>query len=130
MSKSLIYIIEDDSALGATLKKILEIKGYNNVNVFTDGKLCFEQLHNKPSLIILDFSLETLNGLDVLKFIKKEQPKSKVVIFSSLANDIDLMEKCKDAGALAYFNKSEEGRTQLIDWMDKKLKGGFLSFLN
>lgn len=129
MSKALIYIIEDDTALAATLKKILEVKGYENVVVFLDGKLCFEQLHNKPALIILDFSLETLNGLDVLKFIKKEQPKSKVVIYSSLANDIDLMEKCKTAGALAYFNKNEEGRTQLINWINSKLSSGLFSFL-
>ncbi|MDH5476430.1 MAG: response regulator [Cyclobacteriaceae bacterium] len=130
MPKSLIYIIEDDPALGTALKKILEVNGYGTVVVFTDGKLCFEQLKtNSPSLIILDFSLETLNGLDVLKFIKKEYPRNKVVIFSSLANDIDLMEKCKEAGALAYFNKNEEGRTQLIDWMKNKLKRGFLSFL-
>jgi CheY-like chemotaxis protein len=128
MPKELIYIIEDDPALGSTLKKILEVKGYENVQLFNDGKLCLDQLHKKPALIILDFSLETLNGLDVLKLIKEKQSKTKVVIFSSLANDIELMEKCKAAGALAYFNKNEEGRNQLIDWMNSKLSGGLFSF--
>ena len=129
MSKALIYIVEDDPALGNTLKKILELKGYENVILFNDGKVCLDQLHNKPALIILDFSLETLNGLDVLKIIKSTQPKTKVVIFSSLANDDVLMQKCIEGGALAFFNKNNEGREELIKWMSKSLKTGLFSFL-
>jgi DNA-binding response OmpR family regulator len=127
MSKSLIYIIEDDKALGMILKKVLTVNGYENIEVFSDGRHCIDELHKKPALIILDFSLETMNGLDVLKIIKSKRPKSKVVIFSSLANDTELMDKCKAGGALACFNKNDSGRNELISWIDKNLNSGFLS---
>ena len=127
MSKALIYIVEDDPALGNLLLEILKLEGYERTTLFSDGKECLNKLANKPDLVILDFSLETYNGLDVLKFIKSKQPRTKVVIYSSLASDTELMQKCKDNGALACFDKNDEGREELVKWMSKNLNKSILN---
>lgn len=129
MSKALIYIVDDDPIYGSTIKKILNVKNYENVDLFSDGDSCIENLKNKPDLVILDFSLETLNGLDVLRLIKKIQPKTKVVFLTSLNKDDELEKICKHEGAAGFFHKDQEGINELISWMNKNVGGSFFSFL-
>lgn len=128
MSSKLIYVVDDDPVYGGTLKKILEVKQFENVSLFSNGEDCISQLHKKPALIILDFSLETLNGLDVLKWIKKESSSTKVVFLTSLNENKELQERCKQEGALGFFHKDQKGIDELVKWMDKNLNSGFLSF--
>lgn len=128
MSKALIYVVDDDPIYGATIKKILSVQKFENVELYKSGEECLEALHKKPSLIILDFSLETLNGLDVLRMVKDKMPKAKVVFLTSLNEDPVLQEKCKEEGALGFFQKDQQGIADLVEWMKKHVSSGFLSF--
>ena len=130
MSKALIFVVDDDPIYGTTIKKILNVKKFENVALFQSGENCLERLSDKPELIILDFSLETLNGLDVLRLIKSKQPKTKVVFLTSLNENLELQEKCKQEGALGFFQKNQNGIDELIAWMEKNVRSGFFSFLN
>ena len=130
MSKALIYIVDDDPIYGGTIKKILNVKKFSNVKLFNSGEECLDQISVKPDLIILDFSLETLNGLDVLRLIKGKQPKTKVVFLTSLNDNPELQERCKNEGAAGFFQKNESGIEELISWMKKNVRGGFFSFLS
>lgn len=130
MSKPLIFLVDDDPIFRKVTKKLLSLHGYNNVSDFENGEECVKNLSQKPSLIILDFRLETLNGLDVLKFIKSKQPRAKVVFFSSLDNSDELLHKCQEAGAVSFFQKDEIGTEELITWMDKNVKSGLFSIFS
>ena len=57
-----------------------------------------------PSLIVLDLQLPDISGLDVLAAIAREQPKARVLIFSSLLSDLFAAAVVK-AGATAYVSK-------------------------
>jgi len=127
MSKPLVFLVDDDPIFRKVTKKLLSLHGYDNVVDFENGEDCVNNLSRKPALIILDFRLETLNGLDVLKFIKSKQPRAKVVFFSSLDNTEELIKKCKEAGAVSFFQKDENGTEELITWMDKNVKSGLFS---
>lgn len=130
MSKPLVFLVDDDPIFRKVTKKLLSLHGYDNVMDFENGEDCVNNLSRKPSLIILDFRLETLNGLDVLKFIKSKQPRAKVVFFSSLDNSQELILKCKAAGAVSFFQKDETGTEQLVAWMDKNVKSGLFSIFS
>ena len=130
MAKNLIFLVDDDPVFRKVTQKLLNLNDFPNVETFESGEACINQLQKRPSLIILDFRLEKLNGLDVLKSIKAHQPKAKVVLFSSLDHLCELAEKCRKAGALAFFHKDEEGTYKLISWMHENLKSGIFSFLN
>lgn len=130
MAKPLIYLVDDDPIFRKVTKKLLDLNGYTNVVDFDKGEDCLEQLSKRPSLIILDFRLETLNGLDVLKSIKAKHSKAKVVFFSSLDNSAELTDKCRQAGAVSFFQKDDEGTEELISWMDKNVKSGLFSIFN
>lgn len=130
MAKSLIFLVDDDPIFRKVTKKLLDLNGYNNVVDFESGEKCLAHLSQKPALIILDFRLETLNGLDVLKSIKSKSSKTRVVFFSSLDNSQELTKKCKEAGAISFFQKDEHGTDQLISWMDKNVKSNLFSIFS
>lgn len=129
MSKSLIFIVDDDPVYGEIFKKILEAKNYQNVELLESGEKCLENLHKKPALIILDFSLSGINGLDAVKAILAKQSKAKVVILTSLNRDEELVSKCYEAGIKGYFQKNAQGSEELLEWMDKNVSSGLFSFL-
>ncbi|MDH5366955.1 MAG: response regulator [Cyclobacteriaceae bacterium] len=130
MSKALIHIVDDDPLFGKSIKKILQVNKYENVVLFKNGEDCVQELHKKPKLVILDFSLETLNGLDVLRLIKKTNRNTKVVFLTSLDENKELQERCEKEGAEGFFHKDQEGIEELITWMKKNISSGFFSFFN
>ena len=55
-------------------------------------------------LLLLDINLPDLNGLEVLKRVKRQQPELPVVIFSMFSEDEFALEAMR-AGAAGYLNK-------------------------
>jgi len=91
---------------------MLEEKKFTNIKLFSNGEECLDKLNENPSVIFLDFSLDGLNGLDILKRIKSKKPKTKVYIVTVIEDDI-VREKCLRAGAKNYFVKTDKGMDRL-----------------
>ena len=130
MSKALIFLVDDDPVYGETFKRILEVKKYSNVELYGSAEDCVSNLNKKPSLIILDFSLNGMNGLDAVRTIKDKLPKVKMVILTSLNPDKDLESKCYEAGVKGFFHKNAEGSEKLLEWMNSNMSSGFFSIFN
>jgi len=125
--RSLIFIVEDDPVFQEIFKKKLEEKKFTNIKIFSNGEECLGKLNENPSVIFLDFSLNGLNGLDILKKIKSKKPKTKVYIVTVLEDDL-VRAKCLSAGATNYFVKTDKDmdrldRTVLTNrWMGTLIK--------
>jgi len=127
--RSLIYIVEDDPVFQEILKKKLEEKKFSNIKIFSNGEDCLEKLHENPSVVFLDFSLGGLNGLDVLKKIKSEKPKTKVNIVTVIEEKA-VREKCLKAGANNYFEKTDKGMDRLNRIVLSNRWRGIAAFIN
>lgn len=113
MSKYRIMTVEDNEIFAMILDwNLKEDLDYMLTNV-TSGEECIEQLDEwKPDMIIMDYMLPGLNGLDILKKIKKIKPKIKVIILSSQTNvqvAVDLI----NAGAEQYIEKNKDPLAKL-----------------
>ena len=130
MKKPLIYIVEDDEVYLKVIKYKLEKHGLDNLKTYHTGEACLEEIEKYPDYLILDFSLEGLNGLDVLMEVKKQSRSTKVIILTVI-DDKDLAQKCIDEGAEIYIVKNEDGLTKLdkIVRAISDAKKGFLSKL-
>ena len=100
--------VEDNEIFAMILDwNLKEDLDYTLTNV-TSGEECIEQLDEwKPDMIIMDYMLPGLNGLDILKKIKKLKPKLKVIILSSQTSvqvAVDLI----NAGAEQYIEKNKD----------------------
>lgn len=115
MKKANVYIVDDDPTFAQILKHNFESQKVKKVKIFDSGEECLEQVGiDKPNLVMLDFMLGGLNGIDVLERIKTESPKTKVVIITAL-KDGRVRNKCLNRGAIDYILKDEEGLQKIRD---------------
>ena len=78
----------------------------------------------KPDLILLDLLLPDLNGLEVLRQIRRMEggPETKVVVLSNLSSERDI-EDAKRLGVTNYLVKANTSLPEIVD----KLKAVFAS---
>lgn len=104
--ENLIFIVEDNEIFAGMLKFRLSQIGYDNVKVFYNGKECMEHLYMNPGLVLLDYKLQDISGLDILKEIKSINPDMQVIILSS-QETIQVAIDTMKYGAFDYLIKND-----------------------
>lgn len=95
MSDKHILVIEDDEAIQAITKFSLEIEDDWKVTTALCGKeglIKAKSLH--PDVILLDLVMPDINGIDILKELKSNQPTQKIpiILFTAKAVTINIPE--------------------------------------
>ena len=67
MATNLIFIVEDDKWYGEMLEYHLKLNPEYEIVRFTNGKDCLANLHRKPFVVTLDYTLPDMTGGDILK---------------------------------------------------------------
>lgn len=99
-----ILIIEDERDLRESIEEGLKINGYV-VDTCEDGELGYEMAFcENYDLIILDLNLPKMDGLTVLKNIRKENKIVNIIILTA-RNNIEDKVKGLDLGANDYLTK-------------------------
>lgn len=99
-----ILIIEDERDVRNALQKGLKKCGYA-IDVAIDGQEALEYyFSNYYDLVVLDLNLPKMNGLDVLKEIRKENEQISVLILSARSEVEDKIIGL-DLGANDYLEK-------------------------
>jgi DNA-binding response OmpR family regulator len=84
-----ILLVEDDPAILRGLEMNLKVDGYQ-VLTASDGAAALRAFQAaRPDLIILDLGLPSLDGLDVIREIRKIDPDVAVLILSARQNESD-----------------------------------------
>ncbi|WP_406944148.1 response regulator [Halobacillus sp. SY10] len=98
-------IIDDSSFMRTWLKKVLEIESIYVVAEAADGiEGIMEYKNHKPDLVLLDFVLPRMNGLQTLMQLKRINPDVMVIVCSSLG-DAYTIEKFAKHGAYDFIQK-------------------------
>ena len=71
----LIFVIEDNELFLKMIEEHLKLNNLSNIKSFTNGEDCLQYLYYKPDIIILDYELTDINGIEMLKKIKKSIPE-------------------------------------------------------
>ncbi len=103
-----ILIVEDDELITQMYMASLAKSSFH-VELQKDGQAGWDAMQKYvPDLIILDFMMPKLNGIEVLKKIRADERLKTVpvVVMSSLMADAD-KQRALDAGATAYWVKNE-----------------------
>lgn len=109
-----IFVVEDDLAYSKFLKYVLSLNPDFETEFFSTGKECISNLHKRPSVITLDYSLPDLTGEKVLKEIKDFDPSISVIIVSAQEKIGTAVELLK-AGAFDYISKDEEAKERILN---------------
>ncbi|MCK5077573.1 MAG: sigma-54-dependent Fis family transcriptional regulator, partial [Calditrichia bacterium] len=83
MDENKIIIIEDNETMRLGMADSMMREGYNVVE-FENGAAALEYYKNNPvDLVITDLKMSPVDGLEVLKGVKKENPKAEVLMVSA-----------------------------------------------
>lgn len=116
-----IFVVEDDPAYSKFLKYVLELNPDFEVEFYTSGKECLQNLHKNPSIITLDYSLPDIPGEKVLNQIRAHDPNINVIIVSAqekIGTAVDLLK----LGAYDYITKDQETKDRILNSINNARK--------
>ncbi len=116
-----IFAVEDDPTYKKFLAYILGLNPDFEVKLFSSGQECIQNLHLKPSIIALDYSLPDMSGEEVLNRIKKFDPSIQVIIVSAQENVGTAVQLLK-SGAYDYIIKNEDTKDRLLNAINNARK--------
>jgi two-component system, response regulator PdtaR len=108
--KTRVLIAEDEALIRLDLKEMLEEEGYDVVGEVGDGQQAVDRAAElRPDLVILDIQMPVLDGLSAAERIAGDRIAPVIVL--TAFSQRDLVERARDAGAMAYlvkpFNKND-----------------------
>lgn len=102
--KQKILIVEDEVDLALGVRDALVHSGFE-AEVVHDGKVGLEELRKgRYDLVVLDLMLPGMNGLDLLRELRKDRSDIRVLVLTALSDEEDLL-KGFEAGADDYMAK-------------------------
>ncbi|MFD2092310.1 ANTAR domain-containing response regulator [Blastococcus deserti] len=99
-----VLIAEDEALIRLDLKEMLEEEGYTVVAEVGDGQQAVDQAAElRPDLVILDIQMPVLDGLSAAEQIASARIAPVIVL--TAFSQRELVERARDAGAMAYLVK-------------------------
>ena len=110
-NKIKLFLVDDDAFYLKSLEIDFMESADFDIEIFSTGELCIENLSKKPDVIILDYHLngiekEAMNGLETLNKIKTYNSQIPVIMLSS-QDKIEVAIECMHHKATDYIVKSE-----------------------
>jgi two-component system alkaline phosphatase synthesis response regulator PhoP len=122
MAKSKILIIDDEESFCRIIKITLESGGDFEVIIATNGASGIVEAQKKPDLILLDIRMVDMDGIEVLKRLKKDESTTNIpVIILSAIGYKPLQVRAAELRAEEYLTKPVDVLV-LKDKIEKALK--------
>ena len=104
--KKNIVITDDDPGIRDIFKIIFETAGYD-VQLITNGDDLLNNKFDIPDLFLLDKQLSGIDGIDICRYLKKQNTTSHLPVIMISANP-HIGKLAEEAGADAYIEKPFE----------------------
>lgn len=106
-----VLIADDHELIREGLKRIVSFEeDLILIGEANDGERALEILkNNEVDVILLDFNMPKLNGIEVLKVLRKEEQAVKVIMLT-IENDKRTIREAIDIGADGYMLKDSAGK--------------------
>jgi DNA-binding NtrC family response regulator len=112
------FIVDDDPFCLQLFHYQLKTLGLKDIYLFDNAKDCLNSLVLQPDLILLDFYMKPMNGIEALAEIKKYNPDIFVVIVSG-QEEIHVPILSMEYGAFDYMVKTDITEDKLDLIIDK-----------
>ena len=98
-----ILIVDDQFGIRILLNEVLNKEGYKTYQA-ANGHEALSLLKEQPDLVLLDMKIPGMDGIEILKRMKKQRPDIRVVIMTAYG-ELDMIQEAKNLGALTHIAK-------------------------
>jgi len=111
-----ILLIDDQKVIANVYRSKLEDEGFA-VDIATDGQQgLIKILETKPDLVLLDWNLPKLSGLNVLKQVRAKIEFSEMpIVVLSISSFAPMVEEAKRAGANMVLSKTQHSPNMVVE---------------
>jgi len=100
-----VAIVDDETQLVRTYELLFKKRQIPMAFAAYDGDEAIEKFKNsdpRPGIVIIDYRLPSMSGLDIMKAILELEPRTKIVFISG---DESIRQESLDAGANVFLKK-------------------------
>ncbi|MGM0408442.1 MAG: response regulator [Bacteroidota bacterium] len=119
----LIYVVEDSKGYNKLITEYLKEKNYTNVKSFYSSDACIQSVKSGdyPDIVLQDYYVDKLNGVDILRKVKKLSPRSEFILLTGTENTEVVVNSIK-YGAFDYIVKNEFAFDKVGDRIKKIIR--------
>jgi two-component system nitrogen regulation response regulator GlnG len=101
-----VLIVDDEKNLTLAMRRLLSAEGYR-AEVAASGELALEAIKELSfDVVLLDVNMPGMNGLETFKKLKKQSPKSNVVMITGYGKTLKaLVEEARELGVHSVIDK-------------------------
>ncbi|HEY9004510.1 sigma-54-dependent transcriptional regulator [Ohtaekwangia sp.] len=101
-----IFLVDDDPIITRFIKISLEQNDLYDVHVFENGKDFLNNLHLAPDIVIIDYNLPDMSGVEILQRIKEINPDIRTILLSG-QEKLEVVVEAYNKGVNNYIIKNE-----------------------
>ncbi len=111
-----IVVVDDDVIVTSALKTLFKVEGIKNFVTFNNPIEALEYLKtNRPCIIISDFMMPQMNGLEFLTGAKKLYPDVSMILLTGYADKENAIRAINEVGLYRYIEKPWDNDDLLIN---------------
>jgi len=125
----LIFIVEDNSIYNRFIESHLRSNKFERIESFLSGEECLRNLYKKPDIVIQDYLLDGISGIDVLKTSKIKSPRTEFIFLSGQDN-VNIAVSTIKNGAFDYVVKDRFALKKLTDNINRIMRNQTIQYEN
>ncbi|CAM5378552.1 response regulator [Bacillus circulans] len=102
--KGKILIVDDQFGIRILLNEVFQKEGYKTFQAANGNQALEIVTRESPDLVLLDMKIPGMDGIEILKRMKKLNQDIRVIIMTAYG-ELDMIQEAKDLGALTHFAK-------------------------
>ncbi len=116
MNTGKIVVVDDEKMVTSAFATLLKVEGFNDVHFFNNPEEALTFLkENTPDLIISDFIMPEMNGLEFLSEVKKLHPEVSRILLTGYADKENAIRAINEVGLYRYIEKPWDNDDLIIN---------------
>ena len=110
-----LLIVDDEEMVLTSIRAFLTIEGNYHIDCCTDPRQALEHLRqNSLDLVIADFLMPNMNGIDFLTQVKALQPEATRILLTGYADKESAVKAINQVGLFQYIEKPWDNSQLLL----------------
>ena len=116
MNKGKIVVVDDEKIVTSAFSTLLKVEGFKDAHFFNNPKEALEFMKdNTPDLVISDFLMPEMNGLEFLSEVKKMYPEVSKILLTGYADKENAIRAINEIGLYRYIEKPWDNSDLIIN---------------